>query len=75
MDVHEGLEVFSGRGVFKLKEREFPLWFRKLRTLLGSMRMWVPSLAMLSGLRIGCCCKLRSGSQMWLRSSVAMVVV
>ena len=38
-----------------------------------SVRTWVPSLALLSGLRIQCCCKLQDRSQMQLRSSVAVI--
>ena len=38
---------------------EFPLWLRRLRTWLISMRMWVWSLASLSGLKICHCCKLQ----------------
>ena len=39
-----------------------------------SMKMWVQSLASLSGLRIWCCCKLWHRLQMRLGSSVAMAV-
>ena len=39
-----------------------------------SVRIQVPSLASLSGLRIQPCCKLWGRSQMWLRSGVAVVV-
>ena len=42
------------------------LWFSRLRTLLVSMRMWVQSLVLLSGLRIWCCCELWCRLQMWL---------
>ena len=35
-------------------------------TRLGSMRVWVQSLASLRGLRIQCCCELRRRSQAWL---------
>ena len=40
--------------------REFPLWLSGLRTQLVSMRMRVPSLALLGGLRIwrGCVCSV-----------------
>ena len=37
--------------------------------------MWVQSLALLSRLRIQCCCKLQRSSQKWLRSGVAVTVV
>ena len=54
---------------------EFPLWLTGLWTQLVSMRMRVPSLTFLSGLRIWCCHKLHCRSQMWLRFDVAMSVV
>ena len=38
-----------------------------------SVRMWVGSLASLSGLRIRRCHKLWCRLQMWLRSGVAMI--
>ena len=41
---------------------------------LGTMRLWVPSLASLSGLRIWCCCELWCRLQMWLRSDVAVAM-
>jgi len=37
-----------------------------------SVRMWVQSPALFSGLRILHCCKLQHRLQMWLRSSVAV---
>ena len=40
-----------------------------------TMRMWVQSLALLGGLRVQCCCRLRCRSQMQLGSVVAMAVV
>ena len=43
----------------KTQTGEFLLWLRGLRTRLVSMRMRVPSLASLSGLRIQCCRKLQ----------------
>ena len=39
------------------------------------MRIWVQSLAPLSGLRIWCCHKIQCISQMWLGSGVAVAVV
>ena len=42
---------------------------------LRTMRMRVPSLARLSGLRIHCFCELWCRSQMWLGSDVAVAVV
>ena len=51
---------------FKVLPGEFPLWFSRLRTQLVSMRMWVPSLALLSGLRIRHCHQL-----LWLQHRLA----
>ena len=45
------------------------------RIRLGTMRLWVPSLATLSGLRIQHCRELWYKSQMWLGSGVAVAVV
>ena len=45
------------------------------QTGLVSMRMWVQSLALFSGLRIWHCCELWCRSTMWLRSVVAVAVV
>ena len=57
----------------KLREfREFPVWLGGLRSQLVSMRMWIRFLALLSGLCIWCCCELWCGSQMQLRSGVAV---
>ena len=58
----------------KLLLKEFPLWLNGLRTQLVSMRMRVPSLASLNGLRTQHCYKLQGPSQMWLRSGVALAV-
>ena len=54
--------------------QEFPLWLSGLRTWLVSMRMWVWSLASLSGLRIWHCHKLWCRWQTWLRSCFAVAV-
>ena len=48
---------------------------QRKRIQLISMTMWVPSLALLSGLRIRCCCELWCRSQTQLGSSVAVAVV
>ena len=45
---------------------EFPLWCSELQTQLVSMRMWVQSLAPLSGLRIWRCCGCGIGWQLQL---------
>ena len=52
----------------------FLLWLSRLRTQLVSMRIRIPSLASLRGLRIQCCHKLQHRLQMWLRSYVAVAV-
>ena len=48
------------------------MWLNGLRTQLVFMRMWVQSLALLSGLRICRCYKLQHRSQIWLGFSVAV---
>ena len=46
--------------------RSFLLWLSRLRTWLVSMRMWIWSLALLSGLRIQhCWIQCRSQLQLW----------
>ena len=58
------------------QNKEFLLWFRGLRTQLVSMRIRVPSLALISGLRMWHCHKLCCRSQMMrLRAGVTMNVV
>ena len=42
----------------KRQRQEFPSWLSGQRTQLVSMRTRVQSLALLSGLRIWCCCEL-----------------
>ena len=56
---------------------EFLLWLSGLRIQLVSMRMQVRSLALLSGLGIGCFHKLRHRSQAvaWTSVAVAVAVV
>ena len=62
----------SDISIIKVRDKEFLLWFSGLRTLLVSMRMWVQSLALLSGLRIPRCGKLQCRSKMWFGSGVAV---
>ena len=45
------------------------------RIQLGTMRLWVQSLASLSGLRILHCCEMSCRLQMRLGSDVAVVVI
>ena len=52
---------------------EFLLWRSGIQ--LVSMRTRVESLALLSGLRIRCCCELCCGSQRQLGSGIAVAVV
>ena len=55
--------------------REFPLWLRGLRTQLVYVRMWVRPLALLSGLRIWCCCEPWHSLQTWFGSGISVAVV
>ena len=41
---------------------------------LGTMRLRVQSLALLSGLRILCCCELQCSPQIWLRSHISVAL-
>ena len=56
-------------------EGEFLLWLSRLQTRLVSTRIWVQSLALLSGLRIQHFHELWYRSQTRLRSCVAVAVV
>ena len=47
---------------------------QQTRIRLGTMRLWVRSLALFSGLRIQRCHELWCGSQTWLGSCVAVAV-
>ena len=71
--------VRKKRGRKKVIKRKaimkFPLWLSRLRTRLASMRTWVRSLALLSGLTIRCCCKLWCRLQTRLGSDVAAAVM
>ena len=51
-----------------------PTMVQQKRIRRGTMRLWVRSLASLSGLRIWRCHELRCRSQTWLGSGVAMAV-
>ena len=52
-----------------------PAVVQQVKNLIGSTRMQVWSLPLISGLRISCCCKLQHRLQMWLVSSVALAMV
>ena len=58
----------------KTKERA-PVVAQRKCIRLVSMRIWVPSLASISGLRIQRCHELWHRLQTWLRSHVAVAVV
>ena len=80
--LHRKFSIADSTGLYgmekKRKEKndwEFPLCPRALQTRLVSMRMWVWSLASLSGLRIQSCCELWCRSQMQLGSLVAVAMV
>ena len=52
----------------KEEKGEFLLWLSGLQTRLVSMRMWGPSLASLSGLRI------HRGHELWYRPAAAALI-
>ena len=52
-----------------------PIVAQQKQIQLGTMRLWVLSLASLSGLRIRHCRELWCRSQMWLRSLVAVALM
>ena len=54
---------------------EFPIVVQWKRIQLGTVRMWVQSLALLSGLRIKRCRELWCRSQTQLRCGVAVALV
>ena len=55
--------------------RQVPVVAQWKRIWLGNMRLWVWSLALLSGLRIWRCYELWCRSPTWLRSGTAVTVV
>ena len=59
----------------KIEHSGVPIVAQQKRIHLGTMRLWVRSLALFSGLRIWCCHELWCRLQMWLRSGVAVAVV
>ena len=58
----------------KIILKRVPIVAQQLQTRLVSMRVQVPSLASLSGLRIQPCRELWCRSQTWLRSGMAAAV-
>ena len=74
---HTPLQLSWGhvtKGANEMWMEEFPLWRSGLRIRLGTMRLQVQSLALLSGLRIQCCRELWRRLQMRLRSDVAVAL-
>ena len=61
---------FCWRTAFKIYITGVPIVVQWKWIRLGTMRLWVPSLALLSGLRIWHCCELWFRSQTLLGSSV-----
>ena len=59
----------------KMPEYGVPIMAQWKRIQLGTMRLRLPSLALLSGLRIRCCCELWCRLQTWLGSRVAVPLV
>ena len=51
-----------------------PVLVQRKQIQLGTMRLWVRSLASLSGLRIRCCCELWCRLQTQLGSSIAVAL-
>ena len=56
------------------RPQEFPSWLSSYQTQLGSMRMWVRSLVLLSGRRIQPCHELWCRSKMRLGSGTAVAL-
>ena len=71
----EGSSTNMISGLPNFVEFGVPLVAQRKQTQLGSMRMRVRSLALLSGLRIHRCPELWCRSKTWLRSRVAVAVV
>ena len=65
--------LLSLNNVSELGSSIMAQWLRN-RTRLAPMRTRVPSLALLSGLRVWHCCELWCKSQRWLGSGVAVAV-
>ena len=61
------------RSIQKL-DCKVPIMAHQLKSRLVTMRMWVQSLALLSGLSIPHCHKLQRRSQMWLGSGIAVAM-
>ena len=61
--------------ILEFSNLEFPAVAQQKQIRLETMRFWVQSLALLSGLRIRRCPQLWCRSQTWLRSGVAVALV
>ena len=59
----------------KMNKMGVPIMAQQKQIRLGTMRLWVRSLAWLSGLRIRCCRELWYRSQTRLISGIAVTVV
>ena len=67
-------DVFVFLGVFQKNEKGVPIVVQWKQIRLGTMRLWVRSVASLSGLRIWRCHELWCRSKKQLRSGVAVCV-
>ena len=70
----ENCDKSSVQPIHKILFWELLLWLSRLEIQLVFMRMLVWPLDLLSGLRSWHCCELWYRSQMWLGSSIAVVV-
>ena len=71
MKPRKGHNITSGYSSKTRLTSRVPVVARRWRTRLVSMKTWVRSLALLSGLSIQCCCQLWCRLQTWLESWVA----
>ena len=67
--------IHLSEAIKNIHDSEFPLWLSEKRIQQGTTRLWVPSLASLSGLRIQCCHELWCRLQTWLGSHIAVAVL
>ena len=66
---------YLSQGPIKMVQQGVPVMAQRKRIRLGTMRLWILSLASLSGLRIQRCRELWCRSQTRLGSDVAVVVM